>query len=40
MSWAKTAESIKMPLAADSCGVGPNNHVLDGVQISHGKGHY
>jgi len=36
VSPAKTAELIKMPFGLWTR-VGPRNHVLDGVQISHGK---
>ena len=36
---AKTSEPIEMPFALVSR-VCPRNHVLDGVQIHRGKGHY
>jgi len=35
----KTAEPIEMPFGGLTH-VGPRNHVLDGVQIPHGKGHF
>jgi len=39
--WAvqKTAELIEMPFGLRTS-VGPRNHVLDGVQIPHGKGQF
>jgi len=38
VSPAKTAEPIEMPFALSSrTRVDPGNHVLDGVQIPHGK---
>jgi len=36
---AKTAEWIEMPFGLRT-GVGPGNHVLDWVQIPHGKGQF
>jgi len=39
MSCAKTAEPIEMQFGILSR-VGPGNHVLDGVQMPHGKGHF
>jgi len=36
---AKTAEPIEMPFGLRTL-VGPRNHVLDGVQIAHGKGNF
>jgi len=35
----KTAEPIEMPFGMRTW-VGPKNHVLDGVQIPRGKGHF
>jgi len=37
MSCAKTAELIEMPFGLKTP-VGPRNHVLEGVEIRHGKG--
>ena len=39
MSPAKTAEPIEMTFGVRTQ-VGPGNHVLDGVQIPHGKGQF
>jgi len=39
VSPAKTAESIEIPFRL-RIQVGPGNHVLDGVQIPHGKGQF
>jgi len=39
MSYAKTAEPIEMPFGVWAQ-MGPTNHVLDGVQIPHGKGQF
>jgi len=36
---AETAEPIEMPFGLRTR-VDPRSHVLDGVQISHGKGHF
>jgi len=39
VSPAKTAEPIEMSFGLRTR-MGPGNHVLDGVQIPHGKGHF
>jgi len=39
VSPAKAAEPIEMPFGLRTQ-VGPGNHVLDGVQIPHGKGQF
>ena len=39
VSPAKTAERIEIPFGLRT-DVGPGNHVLDGVQIPHGKGQF
>jgi len=39
LSPAKTVETIEMPFGLRTR-VGPENHVLDGVQIPHGKGQF
>jgi len=36
---AKTAKTMEMPFGLRTR-VGPGNHVLDGVQIPHGKGQF
>ena len=36
---AKTAEPIEMPFGLRTQ-VSPSNHVVDGVQVPHGKGHF
>jgi len=39
VSCAKMAELIEVPFGRKTW-VGPRNHVLEGVEMPHGKGHF